>query len=159
MGLVHVPLLKKSQSNKAKKINVDIAKLDSYPIIKFQGKVIKDVLSSLFDGTFITDGLQADVSIYKYGKDKIKLKVNYKLLEKKYKYYNQLFEHNIVIDGDKAKFFVKDEDVSSDNLLKLLYSAEYSHFSRTVNMTEICTVDDYLSDRESYQMIIEAYIV
>lgn len=159
MGFVSVPILRKSPSNKAKRINIDIAKLEDYPIIKFQGKAIKDVVSSLFAGTFITSGLQADISIYKYGKDKIKLKVNYKLLDKKYSYFNNIFEHHIVIDGEKVKFFLKDDSVDGSSVLKALYTSEYNHFSRSVDMTEICTIDDYLSDRESYQMIIEAYMV
>lgn len=163
--LVHVPLLKNKNPYKEKKIFLNLKDIKSYPVVKFQGKKIKEIINELFEDIYIVCDMKADVGIFKYGNNKFKLNINYQICEKNINYRNgenkiRIFEHSIIVDGDNIKFMVKDKEYNYKEILDLLFLSEFKYFETKITDIDknVCTFDDYKTERESYGMIIEAYI-
>ncbi len=183
MSLVSVPLIKGKNNNKYKKnksIYLKLCDINKYPLIKFQGKIIKEVFTELFKDVYILDKVYVEVCIRNYTKGKIYLNVKYMIyngnvkpelsstfIGRTHKYYfRTILSNSIIINGDNAKIFlnnnndeVSDQEISNEKMLIEFFTGEYKYYSNQIdNIEDICKFEEYIKDRESYIMIIDAYL-
>lgn len=174
MSRTVITLSKNKENTKEKTIHLQLSKISDYAVIKFQGKLIKNLFLDFFGDVYMPDYMYADVSILRYTDNKYKLSVYYGIYKGKkdkkdpYAYRRKLnfYNNSFFIDGDNVKIIsgVKSAN-TKDNLTinafyKELFTAEYKHYSSLINDFEenFCDYDTFVENRESYIMLVDAFV-
>lgn len=171
MSKVSISLTTKKERDKKqdKRISLKLCNVSDYAIIKFQSKKIQELFVSLFGTIHMPNSIYSDVTIIKYDKNKIKLHVQYSYfkgadtLKKPYDHRKeQFFENSFMINENQVKFISSkgDEEKTLKAFYKDFYKAEYDYYkSRITDIEELlCDFPTYMTDRESFILLIDAYL-
>lgn len=171
MSKVSISLTTKRERDKKqdKRISLKLADVADYAIIKFQSKKIQELFVEVFGAIHMPKTVHCDVTIIKYDKNKIKLNVQYSHFTGEGKprlpYDNRkmmFFENSFMINEHQLKFLSSKggEEKTLKAFYKDFYKAEYDYYkSRITDIEElICDYPTYMTDRESFILLIDAYL-
>lgn len=171
MSKVLISLTTKKERDKKqdKRISLRLSEVSKYAVIKFQSKKIQELFIELFGAIHIPNSVFSDVTIIKYDKNKIKLNVQYSYFHgvEKPKFIHDhrkqiFFENSFIINEEKIKFLtVKgDEEKTLKAFYKDFYKAEYDYYKGRIPDIEelMCDYSTYMSNREDFILLIDAYL-
>jgi len=171
MSKVSISLTTKKEGSKKqdKKISLKLADVADYAIIKFQSKKIKELFVDLFAPIHMPKTVYSDVTIIKYDKNKIKLNVEYSHFtgtgKPRLPYDSRkamFFENSFMINEDQIKFLSSKgtEEKTLKAFYKDFYKAEYEYYKSKITDIEelLCDYQTYMTDRESFILLIDAYL-
>lgn len=171
MSRTVITLSKNKENPKEKTIHLQLSKISDYAVIKFQGKLIKNLFLDFFGDVYMPDYMYADVSILRYTDNKYKLSVYYGIYKGKkdiYAYRKKLnfYNNSFFIDGENVKVVSGIKSASTRDSLtvnafyKELFTAEYNHYASLIKDFEesFCDYDTFVENRESYIMLVDAFV-
>lgn len=171
MSKVLISLTTKKERDKKqdKRISLKLANVADYAIIKFQSKKIQELFVEVFGAIHIPKTVHCDVNIIKYDKNKIKLNVQYSHFsgegKPKTPYDNRkqfFFENSFMINENQLKFLSSKsgEEKTLKAFYKDFYKAEYDYYKERITDIEelMCDYPTYMADRESFILLIDAYL-
>jgi NAD+--asparagine ADP-ribosyltransferase len=171
MSKVSISLTTKKERDRKqdKRISLRLSDVSDYAIIKFQSKKIQELFVDLFGSIHMPKSIYSDVTIIKYDKNKIKLNVQYSYYtgrDKPRMPYDSrkvmFFENSFMINENQVKFISSKggEEKTLKAFYKDFYKAEYDYYKgRIADIEELlCDYPTYMTDRESFILLIDAYL-